>query len=148
MGIQFSERNPKMNKLFLVCLAFAMTAVAYGQPTEEFNLKALAKLPKEQRQCAANKFMINKLAGLNSKDVAQPKDCGSDIVGCIASLAGTMQVVPSQLFNGNWLLLVLLLLSVLEIHAMTASVKLLNGLAAVMFVKQCKFEIYFEKIKK
>merc|ERR1712141_345488 len=87
MGIQFSKRNPKMNKLFLVCLAFAMTAVAYGQPTEEFNLKALAKLPKEQRQCAANKFMLNKLAGLNSKDVAQPKDCGSDIVGCIASFA-------------------------------------------------------------
>ena len=57
-----------MNKLFLVCLAFALAAVAYGQPTEEFNLKALAKLPKEQRQCAANKFMLNKLAGLNSKD--------------------------------------------------------------------------------
>merc|ERR1711936_1145505 len=90
MGIQFSERNPKMNKLFLVCLAFAMTAVAYGQPTEDFNLKALAKLPKEQRQCAANKFMLNKLAGLNSKDVAQPKNCGDDLVGCIASLAGTI----------------------------------------------------------
>merc|ERR1711944_176187 len=121
MGIQFSERNPKMNKLFLVCLAFAMTAVAYGQPTEEFNLKALAKLPKEQRQCAANKFMINKLAGLNSKDVAQPKDCGSDIVGCIASLAGT--IASCAISVVQWELVVaLLLLSVLEIHAMTASV--------------------------
>ena len=65
-----------MNKLLFISLAFTLAAVAYGQPTEEFNLKALAKLPKEQRQCAANKFMLNKLAGLNSKDgkYILPKD--------------------------------------------------------------------------
>merc|ERR1712083_784579 len=143
MGIQFSERNPKMNKLFLVCLAFAMAAVAYGQPTEEFNLKALAKLPKEQRQCAANKFMLNKLAGLNSKDVAQPKDCGSDILDALLIWLELLQVVPFQLFNGNWLLLVWQLPLVPEMHVMTVSVKLLNGLVAVMFVEPCKFEIYF-----
>ena len=55
-----------MNKLFLLCLAFAMTVVAYGQPTESFNLKALEKLSKEQRECAANTFMLNKLAGLKA----------------------------------------------------------------------------------
>ena len=53
-----------MNKLFLVCLAFAMVAVAYGLPTEEFNIK----MPKEQKQCAAQKFMLNKLATLKKGD--------------------------------------------------------------------------------
>ena len=43
-----------------------MTVVAYGQPTESFNLKALAKLSKEQRECAVNTFMLNKLAGLKA----------------------------------------------------------------------------------
>merc|ERR1739845_80737 len=86
MGIQFKKRNPKMNKLFLACLAFAMVAVAYGLPTEEFNIK----MPKEQKQCAAQKFMLNKLATLKKGDLEQPKDCGSDIIGCVASLAGTI----------------------------------------------------------
>ena len=43
-----------------------MTVVAYGQPTESFNLEALAKLSKEQRECAVNTFMLNKLAGLKA----------------------------------------------------------------------------------
>merc|ERR1712045_766401 len=140
MGIQFKKRNPKMNKLFLVCLAFAMVAVAYGLPTEEFNIK----MPKEQKQCAAQKFMLNKLATLKKGDLEQPKDCGSDIIGCVLVWQEQLQVVPFQLFNGNWLLLVLLLPLVQEILVMTVSVKLLNGLVAVMFVKNCNFEINFE----
>ena len=55
-----------MNKLFLLCLAFAMTVVAYGQPNESFNLESLAKLSKEKRECAVNTFMQNKLAGLKA----------------------------------------------------------------------------------
>merc|ERR1712038_1247126 len=86
MGIQFKKRNPKMNKLFLVCLAFAMVAVAYGLPTEEFNIK----MPKEQKQCAAQKFMLNKLATLKKGDLEQPKDCGSDIIGCVACVAAAI----------------------------------------------------------
>ena len=99
----------------------------------------------------------------------QPKDCGSDIIGCVASLAGTIascaiSVVQWELvsykiiFSSQFLaicfsiniisyrlLLVLLLPLVLEILVMTVSVKLLNGLVAVMFVKNCNFEINFEK---
>merc|ERR1711956_50212 len=67
----------KMNKLFLVCLTFALAAVAAGQP-----------LFKDQ--CSANEFMLNRLKGL--KDAALvPKDaCGDNLIGCIASLAGTI----------------------------------------------------------
>merc|ERR1712203_478726 len=106
------------------CVTVVVAAVAYGQPTEQLNLKALAKLPKEQRQCAANKFMLNKLAGLNSKDVAQPKDCGSDIFGCIANLAGTIAACVISVVQWELVVACVELLLVLVMHALTASVKL------------------------
>merc|ERR1712024_109721 len=141
MGIQFKKKNPKMNKLFLVCLAFAMVAVAYGLPTEEFNIK----MPKEQKQCAAQKFMLNKLATLKKGDWNNQKIVAVTLLDALLAWQEQLQVVPFQLFNGNWLLLVLLLPLALEILVMTVSVKLLNGLVAVMFVKNCTFEINFEK---
>ena len=55
-----------MNKLFLIYIAFNL-AVVYAQPTNESNL-ALAKLPKEQRQCAANEMMLGTLAKLIEAD--------------------------------------------------------------------------------
>ena len=53
-----------MNKLFLIYIAFNL-AVAYAQPSNESNL---AKLPKEQRQCAANKMMLQTLSKLMEAD--------------------------------------------------------------------------------
>merc|ERR1712021_28578 len=72
---------PKMNKLFLVCLTFALAAVAAGQPAAQ---------PLFKDQCSANEFMLNRLKGL--KDAALvPKDaCGDNLIGCIASLTGTI----------------------------------------------------------
>ena len=54
-----------MNKLFLIYIAFNLAAV-YAQPTNESS--DLAKLPKEQRQCAANKMMLKTLANLMEAD--------------------------------------------------------------------------------
>ena len=54
-----------MNKLFLIYIAFNL-AVVYAQPTNESS--DLAKLPKEQRQCAANKMMLETLAKLIEAD--------------------------------------------------------------------------------
>ena len=44
-----------MNKLFLVCLAFALAAVAAGQPNSQ---------PLFKDQCEANEYMLNRLKGL------------------------------------------------------------------------------------
>jgi len=85
-----------MNKLFLLCLAFAMTVVAYGQPTESFDLEALAKLSKEQRECAVNRFIQNKLAGLKAGEVTDVRDCAS---GCFKYLAATITTCLYSVVN-------------------------------------------------
>ena len=46
-----------MNKLFLVCLVFALAAVAAGQPAAQ---------PLFKDQCEANEYMLNKLKGLKT----------------------------------------------------------------------------------
>ena len=45
-----------MNKLFLVCLAFALAAVACGEPAAQ---------PLFKDQSSANEFMLSKIKGLN-----------------------------------------------------------------------------------
>ena len=46
-----------MNKLFLVCLVFALAAVAAGTPAAQ---------PLFKDQCEANEYMLNKLKGLKT----------------------------------------------------------------------------------
>ena len=53
-----------MNKLFLVCLTFALAAVAAGQPAAQ---------PLFKDQCSANEFMLNRLKGL--KDAGNLLSC-------------------------------------------------------------------------
>ena len=52
-----------MNKLFLVCLVFALAAVAAGQPAAQ---------PLFKDQCEANEYMLNRLKGL--------KDAGNSLL--------------------------------------------------------------------
>ena len=53
-----------MNKLFLVCLAFALAAVAAGKPNSQ---------PLFKDQCEANEYMLNRLKGL--KDLGNLLSC-------------------------------------------------------------------------
>merc|ERR1711865_113883 len=75
------ENNIQDEQAFLVCLVFALAAVAAGQPAAQ---------PLFKDQCEANEYMLNRLKGL--KDAApSPKSCSSwDLVPCLAELAGTI----------------------------------------------------------
>merc|ERR1719192_2562513 len=88
-----------MNKLFLIYIAFNL-AVVYAQPTNESS--DLAKLPKEQRQCAANKMMLKTLANLMEADkrgeVQNVGEC-SDLTGCLVTLAGTIAACAADLVD-------------------------------------------------
>merc|ERR1712113_563884 len=102
-----------MNKLFLIYIAFNL-AVVYAQPTNESS--DLAKLPKEQRQCAANKMMLKTLANLMEADkrgeVQNVGEC-SDLTGCLVTLAGTIAACAADLVD--WPLVVACVLELLEL---------------------------------
>jgi len=70
-----------MNKLFLVCLVFALAAVAAGTPAAQ---------PLFKDQCEANEYMLNKLKGLKTTAPAPTDACGDNLIGCLAELAGTI----------------------------------------------------------
>merc|ERR1711971_890056 len=81
MGMGVLKTISKMNKLFLVCLAFALAAVAAGQPNSQ---------PLFKDQCEANYYMLNRLKGLKDLVPKGEDSCGDALIGCIADLAGTI----------------------------------------------------------